>query len=63
MKIKVTTSIHRLGSLPGSLMLVAMTIAASTTALAHGEQSAVAMAETANRLIASYDVDQRQKAA
>ncbi len=63
MKIKATTSINRLGFLPSSFMLAVLTVGVPFTALAHGEQSAAAMAETANQLIASYDADQRQKAA
>ena len=63
MKIKVTTPLHSLGILLSSFMLAALTIGVHARALAHGEQSAAAMAETANQLIASYDADQRQKAA
>ncbi len=62
MKIKVTTSISRLGSLPSRFMLAVLTIGAPAGALAHGEKSAASLAKAANELIATLDQEKKEEA-
>ncbi|SVC59132.1 uncharacterized protein METZ01_LOCUS311986, partial [marine metagenome] len=62
MKIKVTTSINRLASLPSRFMLAVLTIGAPAGAMAHGNKSSAALAEAANELIATLDQERKGKA-
>ena len=59
MKIKVTTSINRLASLPSRFMLAVLTIGAPSSTMAHGKKSCEALAEAANELIATLDQEKR----
>ncbi len=65
MKSKSATSTHRPGFLPEAfpLILTALALAGTVAAPAKDGQTAAAMAQTANRLLASYDADQNKKAA
>ena len=62
MKIKATTSINRLSSLPSIFMLAVLTVGAPAGALAHGEKSSAALANAANELIATLDEEKKGKA-
>jgi hypothetical protein len=65
MKSKSTTSPHRPGFLLGAfpLILTALALAGTVAAPAKDGQTATAMSQTANRLLASYDAAQNKMAA